>query len=60
MTVVAAIMGECACINSSTFILGVSNIYIVIFKSDSIYLTLHQRHAVYAPIDTHSMNQTEN
>lgn len=60
MTAVAKIMCECACINSSTFMLCVSTIYIVIFKSDSIYLTVHQDHAVYAPIDTDSMNQIEN
>lgn len=54
MTAVAKIMCECA------FMLGVSNIYIVFFMSDGIYLALHQYNAVCASTDTGSMKQIGN
>lgn len=59
MTAVAKIMCECACIISNKFMLHVSTIYIT-FRSNNIYLTLHQYYKVYAQLYVDSMDQTEN
>lgn len=55
MSAVAKIMCDHACINSSTCIWDVSNIYIAIFRSHRVYQAIHQnrfmlqKHREYEP-----------